>query len=176
MGVTGGVQTAAAARAAEGTPLRSSLDTGSAEYRAKREAQLALLRQHDQQLDLARAGGGPRYAERHRARGRLLARQRIELLLDRDAHFLELSPLAAWGTEFTVGASLVTGIGVVSGVECILIAHDPTVRGGAANPYSLRKSLRALEISPCSTSTRRGCVPCWTKTKLVPSAVGSAPA
>jgi acetyl-CoA carboxylase carboxyltransferase component len=77
----------------------------------------------------------------------MLARERIELLLDRDAHFLELSPLAAWGTEFTVGASLVTGIGVVSGVECILIAHDPTVRGGAANPYSLRKSLRALEIA-----------------------------
>jgi acetyl-CoA carboxylase carboxyltransferase component len=147
MGVTGGVQTAATARAAEGTPLRSSLDTVSAEYRANREAQLALLRQHDEQLDLARAGGGPRYAERHRARGRLLARQRIELLLDRDAHFLELSPLAAWGSEFTVGASLVTGIGVVSGVECILIAHDPTVRGGAANPYSLRKSLRALEIA-----------------------------
>jgi acetyl-CoA carboxylase carboxyltransferase component len=147
MGVTGGVQTSAAARAAEGTPLRSSLDTGSAEYRANREAQLALLRQHDEQLDLARAGGGPRYAERHRARGRLLARERIELLLDRDAHFLELSPLAAWGTEFTVGASLVTGIGVVSGVECILVAHDPTVRGGAANPYSLRKSLRALEIA-----------------------------
>jgi acyl-CoA carboxylase subunit beta len=147
MGVTGGVQATAAARAVEGTPLRSSLDTGSAEYRANREAQLALLRQHDEQLDLARAGGGPRYAERHRARGRLLARERIELLLDRDAYFLELSPLAAWGTEFTVGASLVTGIGVVSGVECILIAHDPTVRGGAANPYSLRKSLRALEIA-----------------------------
>src|SRR5215813_14485896 len=62
----------------------------------------------DLQLDLARAGGGPRYANRHHARGRLLARERIELLLDRDAHFLELSPLAAWGTEFTVGASLVT--------------------------------------------------------------------
>jgi acetyl-CoA carboxylase carboxyltransferase component len=148
MGVTGRVQAAAAAaRAAEGTPLRSRIDTGSAEYRANREAQLALLRQHDEQLDLARAGGGPRYEDRHRARGRLLARERIELLLDRDAHFLELSPLAAWGTEFTVGASLVTGIGVVSGVECILVAHDPTVRGGAANPYSLRKSLRALEIA-----------------------------
>jgi acetyl-CoA carboxylase carboxyltransferase component len=138
---------AAAARAAEGAVLRSSLDTGSTEYRANREAQLARLAEHDGQLDLARAGGGPRYAERHRARGRLLARERVELLLDRDAHFLELSPLAAWGTEFTVGASLVTGIGVVSGVECVLVAHDPTVRGGAANPYSLRKSLRALEIA-----------------------------
>jgi acyl-CoA carboxylase subunit beta len=137
----------AAARAAEGTVLRSSLDTGSAEYQANREAQLALLGQLGEQLDLARAGGGPRYAERHHARGRLLARERIELLLDRDAHFLELSSLAAWGTEFTVGASLITGIGVVSGAECVLIAHDPTVRGGAMNPYSLRKSLRALEIA-----------------------------
>src|SRR5579862_8080206 len=76
-------------------------------------------------------GGRPRYAERHRSRGRLLVRERIELLLDRDSPFLELSSLAAWGTEFTVGASVVTGVGVVSGVECVIIAHDPTVRGGA---------------------------------------------
>src|SRR5439155_10544256 len=71
----------------------------------------------------------------------------IELLLDRDAPFLELSPLAAWGTEYVVGASIVTGVGVVSGVECVVLAHDPTVRGGTMNPYSLQKTLRALEIS-----------------------------
>jgi acetyl-CoA carboxylase carboxyltransferase component len=134
-------------RVAEGTVLRSSLDTGSPEFRANREAQLALLDELAVELDKARAGGGPRYQQRHRDRGRLLARERIELLLDRDAPFLELSALAAWGTEFSVGASLITGIGVVSGVECVLIAHDPTVRGGAMNPYSLRKSLRALEIA-----------------------------
>ena len=127
--------------------LTSSLDPASETYRTNRDAQLRLLEELAEQLELARAGGGPRYAQRHRDRGRLLARERIELLLDRDAHFLELSTLAAWGTEFTVGASLVTGIGVVSGVECVLIAHDPTVRGGAMNPYSLRKSLRALEIA-----------------------------
>ena len=86
-------------------------------------------------------------AQRHRDRGRLLARERIELLLDQDSPFLELSTLAAWGTGFTVGASVVTGIGVVSGIECVIIAHDPTVRGGAMNPYSLRKTLRALEIA-----------------------------
>jgi acetyl-CoA carboxylase carboxyltransferase component len=136
-----------AARVAEGTVLRSALDTASPEYRANRAAQLELLSQLAEQLELLRAGGGPRYAGRHHARGRLLARERLELLLDRDAPFLELSPLAAWGTGFTVGASLLTGIGVVSGVECVLIAHDPTVRGGAMNPYSLRKSLRALEIA-----------------------------
>jgi acetyl-CoA carboxylase carboxyltransferase component len=134
-------------RVDEGTVLRSALDTGGEQYRTNRAAQLAVLEQLDEQLELARAGGGPRYAERHRARGRLLARERLELLLDRDSAFLELSPLAAWGTEFTVGASLVTGIGVVSGVECVVIAHDPTVRGGAMNPWSLKKSLRALEIA-----------------------------
>src|SRR3981081_1343988 len=101
----------------------------------------------EEQLGLARAGGGARDAERHHQRGRMLVRERIELLLDRDAPFLELSALAAWGTEFTVGASIVTGIGVVSGAECVIIAHDPTVRGGAMNPYTLRKTLRALEIA-----------------------------
>jgi len=137
----------AAARVAEGTVLGSSLDAGSPEYLANRDAQLALLQELAAELDKARAGGGPRYQQRHHDRGRLLARERIELLLDRDAPFLELSALAAWGTEFTVGASLITGIGVVSGVECVLVAHDPTVRGGSMNPYSLRKSLRALEIA-----------------------------
>jgi acetyl-CoA carboxylase carboxyltransferase component len=137
----------AAARVAEGTVLGSSLDTGSPEYLANRDAQLALLQALAAELGKARAGGGPRYQQRHHDRGRLLARERIELLLDRDAPFLELSALAAWGTEFTVGASLITGIGVVSGVECVLVAHDPTVRGGSMNPYSLRKSLRALEIA-----------------------------
>jgi acyl-CoA carboxylase subunit beta len=127
--------------------LRSYVDTASESYQANRRVQLAAIAALDEQLALARAGGGERYAERHRARGRLLARERIELLLDRDAPFLELSTLAAWGTEFTVGASIITGVGVVSGIECIIIAHDPTVRGGAMNPYTLRKTLRALEIA-----------------------------
>ena len=127
--------------------LKSALDVTSEAYQRNRSAQLAAIAAVDEQLAIARAGGGPRYAERHRSRGRLLVRDRIELLLDRDAPFLELSALAAWGTEFTVGASIVTGVGVVSGIEAMIIAHDPTVRGGAMNPYSLRKSLRALEIA-----------------------------
>ncbi len=127
--------------------LRSLLDTGAEAYRENRAAQLAVLDQLDEQLRLAVAGGGERYTSRHRDRGRLPVRERIELLLDPDGPFLELSSLAAWGTEFTVGATVVTGIGVVSGVECMVIGHDPTVRGGAMNPYSLRKTLRALEIA-----------------------------
>ena len=127
--------------------LSSRVDTASEAYQRNRAGQLAAIAALNEQLELARAGGGPRYAKRHRDRGRLLARERVELLVDRDAPLLELSPLAAWGTEFTVGASMVTAIGVVSGAECVLIAHDPTVRGGAMNPYTLRKTLRALEIA-----------------------------
>ena len=135
------------ARVTEATVLTSRLDARGEQYAANRAASLAVLDQLEEQLQLARAGGGQRYAARHRERGRMLARERIELMLDRDAAFLELSSLAAWGTAFTVGASVVTGIGVVSGVECVLIAHDPTVRGGAMNPISLKKTLRALEIA-----------------------------
>jgi acetyl-CoA carboxylase carboxyltransferase component len=142
--------TAVHPRVAEGTVLGSTLDTRGEQYATNRAASLAVLDQLEEQLDLARAGGGQRYADRHRDRGRLLARERIELLLDRDASFLELSSLAAWGTAFTVGASIISGIGVVSGVECVLIAHDPTVRGGAMNPISLKKTLRALEIARCN--------------------------
>ena len=88
-----------------------------------------------------------KYVERHRKRGKLLPRERIELLVDQDAPFLELSPLAAYGTTFPVGASVVTGIGVVEGVECLLIANDPTVRGGATNPVTAKKVGRAMEIA-----------------------------
>ncbi|MFI1112452.1 acyl-CoA carboxylase subunit beta [Streptomyces physcomitrii] len=127
--------------------LTSAIDTRTDTYRINRRHQLAVLEELDEQIQAAIAGGGERYRRRHRKRGRLLVRERVELLLDPDSPFLELSTLAAWGTEFAVGASVVTGIGVVSGVECVVIAHDPTVRGGAMNPYSLRKTLRALEIA-----------------------------
>jgi acetyl-CoA carboxylase carboxyltransferase component len=66
----------------------------------------------NEQLALARAGGGEKYVERHRQRGKLMARERIELLLDRDSPFLEIAPLCAWGTEFGIGGSAVSGIGV----------------------------------------------------------------
>src|SRR3984885_15302753 len=95
----------------------------------------------------ALAGGGPKYTDRHRARGKLLARERIELPVDPGSPFLELSPLAAWGTEFAVGASVVTGIGVIEGTECLISANDPAVRGGTRNPGTMRKSFRAHDIA-----------------------------
>jgi acetyl-CoA carboxylase carboxyltransferase component len=127
--------------------LPDRVNESSEAYQANRAALLAQLAAHDEQLALANAGGGERYVQRHRDRGKLLARERIELMLDQDAPFLELSPLAAWGTGFPVGGSIVTGVGVVEGVECILIANDPTVRGGTSNPITFKKSQRAMHIA-----------------------------
>lgn len=95
----------------------------------------------------ARMGGGQKYIDRHRARGKLLVRERIELLLDSNSHFLELSTLAAWGTDKNLGANAVTGVGVISGVECMISANDPTSQAGSSNRYSLAKTLRAQDIS-----------------------------
>lgn len=129
------------------TVYRTRLDPASAGFQRNSAEMLTRLAEVDRQLALTRAGGGEKYLARHKERGKLLARERIELLLDRDAPFLELSPLAAWGTPFTVGAAIVTGIGVVSGVECLIMANDPTVRGGALNQYTVKKVLRAFEIA-----------------------------
>ncbi len=129
------------------TVLPDRVDLRSPDAQANSEAMLGQLALVEQQLDAARAGGGQKYVDRHRARGKLLARERIELLLDRDAPFLELMPVAAYGSSFPVGASVVTGIGLVEGVEVLVIANDPTVRGGASNPYSSKKVGRAMEIA-----------------------------
>ncbi len=117
------------------------------QFQANREGMLALIQGVEEQLARNRAGGGPKYVARHRQRGKLLARERIEMLLDRDAPFLELMPFAAYHTDFEVGASLITGIGVVEDIECMIVAHDPTIRGGASNPWTFRKIFRALQIS-----------------------------
>jgi acyl-CoA carboxylase subunit beta len=127
--------------------LRSALNPSDGGYQANRDAMLAKLAEIAAAHATAIAGGGPKYTDRHRARGKLLARERIELLLDPGSPFLELSTLAAWGTEFATGGSVVTGIGVVEGTECMISASDPTVRGGTSNPWTIRKSFRAHDIA-----------------------------
>ena len=92
-------------------------------------------------------GGGPKYVARHHDRGKLMPRERIELLVDEGSAFLELSPLAGWGSDFAVGASVVTGIGVIEGVECLITANDPSVKGGASNPWTVKKIFRASQIA-----------------------------
>ncbi|MCB9403993.1 MAG: acyl-CoA carboxylase subunit beta [Microthrixaceae bacterium] len=129
------------------TVLASAVDTRSPEHQANRDALLAQLEAVAAEQAKAVAGGGPKYVDRHRQRGKMLIRERIEALIDEDSPFLELSALAGWGSEFAVGASAVTGIGVVEGVECLIGGSDPTIKGGATNPWSLRKVLRANEIA-----------------------------
>jgi acyl-CoA carboxylase subunit beta len=128
-------------------PLPTRVDPSGEAYRTNRAGMLALLRQLGDGLATARAGGGDTYVARHRERGRLLPRERIERLIDRDSPFLELSSLAAWGTEYHVGAGGVSGIGVVNGVECVIGGNDPTVKGGATNQFGLLRALRAQEIA-----------------------------
>src|SRR5829696_1004334 len=125
----------------------TSIDPRSAAFEANRAHMRSLL---DKVLDAqARVldGGGDASVARHRQRGRLLARERIDLLLDRDSPFLELSALAGWGTDDPVGGGLAVGIGLVEGVECLVAANDPTVRGGTSSPASITKTLRAHEIA-----------------------------
>jgi acetyl-CoA carboxylase carboxyltransferase component len=129
------------------TALRTTIDPWSPAYLDAAAAMTAKLVELDAELAKALAGGGTKYVERHHARGKMTARERIELLVDADSPFLELCALAAYGTDFHIGASVVTGIGVVEGVECMLVAHDPTVKGGTSNPWTLKKVLRANQIA-----------------------------
>ncbi len=121
--------------------------TNDAGPATRRDSMLAKLADLDEQHAIAVAGGGEKYVERHHARGKLMPRERIELLIDPGSAFLELSPLAGWGSDFTVGASVVTGIGVIEGVECMITANDPSVKGGASNPWTVKKIFRASQIA-----------------------------
>jgi acetyl-CoA carboxylase carboxyltransferase component len=128
--------------------LASKVDKKSEQYASNRAANLASLDKLEQALAKSRAGGGDKYVSRHKQAGKLLPRERIELLLDRDAHFLELCALAGHEVEdHSTGASMVGGIGVVSGVECVITASESTVRGGAVNELGVRKTRRLAEIA-----------------------------
>jgi acetyl-CoA carboxylase carboxyltransferase component len=127
--------------------LTSALDTADEDYVTKRADLLERIAEVDAEHAKAVDAGGAKYVERHHKRGKMLARERIEMLIDRDSPFLELSPLAGWGSQFHVGGSVVTGIGVVEGVECTILAYEATVKGGTANPYSIKKYLRFYDIA-----------------------------
>src|SRR5829696_5388770 len=98
---------------------------------------------------LVARGGGEKALERHRSRGKLPPRERIDRLLDPGSAFLELNALAAWELYDgqAPGAGIVTGIGVVEGQECVVVANDATVKGGSYFPLTVKKHLRAQEIA-----------------------------
>jgi acetyl-CoA carboxylase carboxyltransferase component len=129
------------------TVLGTAIDPRNPAYLENRGTMLERLAAFESACEAARAGGGEKWVTRHHARGKLLPRERVEMLLDQDTPFLELSPVAAWGSNYPVGASVVTGIGVVEGVECVVVANDPTVDGGAVNPYTAGKIRRAARIA-----------------------------
>jgi len=127
--------------------LRSKVDPRSETYRANREGNLVSLGEVQEAQAVANRGGGQKYVDRHLARGRILPRQRIEMMLDRDSFFLEIAPLAGHGMKGEVtGCAVVGGVGLVSGVECCLAASEATVKGGAITPTSMLRSGRLAEV------------------------------
>jgi len=129
--------------------IETHIDRNSPEFQENTryfEEEVALLRQRIEQVQ---QGGGPQAIARHRKRNKLLARERIQLLCDPDTPFLELSPLAAWDMyeNEAPSAGIVTGIGLVEGQECMIVANDATVKGGTYYPMTVKKHLRAQEIA-----------------------------
>ena len=136
--------------------IESLLNARSAEFGANRTAMESLVADLRSKLAVVTLGGGETSRARHVARGKLLPRQRVEMLLDPGTPFLEFSQLAAWGLYDTdaPGAGVITGIGRVAGRECLIVCNDATVKGGTYYPITVKKHLRAQEIA------RENCLPC----------------
>src|SRR6202049_3358078 len=130
-------------------PLHSTTDTTSSEFARNAEAMRALVVELRQKLDAVAGGGGEVSGARQPARGKRLARQRVDLLIDPGTAFLELSPLAAYGLYGgdVPSASIITGVGRISGRECVVVANDATIKGGTYYPMTVKKHLRAQEIA-----------------------------
>ena len=129
--------------------IGSDARAGDRDFADNQARMSALVGDLKERLAAARAGGGQRAVELHRSRGKLLARERIDRLVDANTPFLELSPLAAW--EMYDGevpaAGIVTGVGVVQGKETVILANDATVKGGTYYPLTVKKHLRAQEVA-----------------------------
>ena len=128
-------------------PLRSPVDTSNEAFQQNRTDMIEQLAVIDELLEEAEAGGGPRATERLRSRGKMAIRERIANVLDPDTPFLEISPLAGYASDYTVGGGMVVGIGVIADTECVIMGNDPSVLAGALTPYASKKWMRALEIA-----------------------------
>jgi 3-methylcrotonyl-CoA carboxylase beta subunit len=132
------------------TVLKSAVNARSEEFRNNADHMEKLVADLKDQIATIKLGGGDRARDRHTGRGKLLPRERIRQLLDIGSPFLELSQLAAYGMygdEDVPAAGIITGIGRVSGVECVIVANDATVKGGSYYPMTVKKHLRAQEIA-----------------------------
>src|SRR3989442_9861755 len=136
----------------EGEPvpaLTSTINSAEPQFTRNHTRMRALVEQLQDALAAVRAGGGKEMTERHRSRGKLTARERIDHLLDPATAFLELSPLAAWDMYEgeAPAAGVVTGVGRVCGREVVVVANDATVKGGTYYPMTVKKHLRAQEVA-----------------------------
>ena len=129
--------------------IETRIDRNNPEFQENTHYFQQLLEQLREHIQLVQQGGGEKDIAKHRKRNKLLARERIQLLCDPDTPFLELSPLAAWDMYHNEApsAGIVTGIGVVEGQECMIVANDATVKGGTYYPITVKKHLRAQEIA-----------------------------
>ena len=129
--------------------LKTTADVASREFRANQDAMCALVAELEAQRAKAAEGGTPQARERHISRGKLLPRDRVITLIDSGSPFLELSPLAANGMydDAIHGAGIITGIGRVSGRECVIVCNDSTIKGGTYYPMTVKKHLRAQEVA-----------------------------
>ena len=127
--------------------LQSQLDTRSAQFQQNKEEMSAKLEQLDELYAQAAEGGGAEAMERLAKRNKMPIRERIAWALDPDSPFLEISPLAAWRSNVAIGSGFVVGVGVIQGVECVILGHDPSVRAGAFNHFNSKKLMRGLEIA-----------------------------
>ncbi|WP_027574486.1 carboxyl transferase domain-containing protein [Bradyrhizobium sp. WSM1743] len=130
-------------------PLHSSIDPSSSDFARNSEAMRGLVADLREKLSQVAGGGGEASRNRHTARGKMLARQRVDLLVDPGTSFLELSPLAAYGLYGgdVHSASVITGVGRISGRECVIVANDATIKGGTYYPMTVKKHLRAQDIA-----------------------------
>ncbi len=129
-------------------PITSLVDHQAESYQSNFATNHVSVERLSEELKKSTLGGGEQYNQRHRARGKLLPRQRVEMLLDDGSYFLEIAPLAGHGMkgEF-VGAGVVGGVGLVSGKQCFIIANEATVKGGAVSEIGQRKNARLAEIA-----------------------------
>ncbi len=127
--------------------LGSTLDTRSEAFKENRDGMLKMLAVLDELHEEVAMGGGEEAMARLRSRDKMPIRERIAMVLDQDSPFLEISPLAAWRSNFNVGSGFVVGLGVIEGTECLILGHDPSVRAGAFNQFNAKKLMRGLEIA-----------------------------
>jgi acetyl-CoA carboxylase carboxyltransferase component len=128
-------------------PLGTRVAVSSEEFVANAAAMASLVAQVEQLHEQVLGGGGPQYVARHRARGKLMVRERLEALVDPGTPVLELCPLAGLQTDDPLGGGLVVALVEVAHTQCLVIANDPTVRGGTTSPTTIKKLLRAMDVA-----------------------------